>query len=301
MKKIVLVIVFVSGIVALVAWLWTLQPTTSSHKVLSEKSRTVSTQQLSSDYEPPDFSVLKTTAIILKGKANPNQIVAISSNGSNTVLTADSQGNFKQSLTLIRGINLVKITKISQDLKNSDGKILTYDVNSDTPSATVFAGSVKTIFDTLITVSTAGGEKSVRAGKSTAWDIPKEKETEESTPSTELESVRIGDYAIAVGNYPDEKGQTDTIVAEKISIVRDSKPANNAVIIAGITLTIATDNTLSVKNSKGEIIELTLDKNATVLVGGKEAEASGIAKDKNAVIIYHIDDKNNLIDTIYLL
>lgn len=300
MKKIVLGIVFISAIVLLVAWLWTLQPSFPSHKVLSDKSATDSAQQQTSNYDPPDFSILKTTAVVLKGKANSNQIIAISSSGSNAIIKTDAQGTFKQTLTLEKGLNLVKIAKISQDFKNTDEKILTYDVNSDTSAPIVFAGSVKTIFDTLITVISAGGEKSIRAGSSTAIDIPKEKETGESTPSTALESIRIGDYAIAVGDYPDEKGQTDTIVAQKITILRDNKPKNDSSIITGKTLTGVNKNTLSVKNSKGEIVELRLDKNSIILLDGKEAEAISVGKDKNAVIIYHQLDSDNILDAIYL-
>ena len=300
MKKLVLSIVIISGFVALAAWLWTLQPTGKPDSVLSEKNQIIQTPEQTSNYDPADFSVLKTTAIILKGKAEPDQIVAISTGTSNTIIKADPNGNFQQGLTLQKGLNLVKVTTVSPDLKNAEEKILTYDVNSDTPSTIVFAGSVKTIFDTLITVSTPSGEKSIRAGKSTAWDIPKEKETGESTPSTELESVRIGDYAIAVGNYPDEKGQTDTIVAQKITILRENKPTNDSTIIAGTTLTATTNNTLSVKNSKDETVELTLDKNTTATIAGKDAPTESISKDKTAIIIYHQEDENNILDAIYI-
>lgn len=300
MKKLILGIIAISAFVALAAWLWTLQPTSAPKNILSEKNSTIETPQQTSTVQPPDFSVLKTTAITLKGKVDPNQIVAISSAGENIILRADSEGNFKQTLALVRGLNLVKITKISQDFKNTEEKTLTYDVNSDTPSTAVFAGSVKTIFDTLVTVATAGGEKSIRAGKSTVIDMPKEKDTGEGTPSTALESIRIGDYAIAVGTYPEEKGQTDTIVADKITILRDNKPTNDSIVITGKTLTAVNQNAISFKNTKDETIELTIDKNTTATIADKESAVDNVTKDKNAIIIYHQNDKDNILDTIYI-
>lgn len=299
MKKLVLIILFASAFVALAAWLWTLQPTTTSKNVLSEKNSIVQTPEVSSSIQPSDFSVLATTAIKLKGKANPGQIIAIASTNSKIIIKADAGGNFEQSLTLDKGLNLVKITKISADLKNTEEQTLTYDVNTDTAASIVFAGSVKTIFDTLITVTTAGGEKSIRAGKSTSIDVPIEENEGEATPSTAMDSIRIGDYAVALGNFPDEKGQTDTVVAQKIIIIRGEKPQNNSSAIVVKTQTGAQEETLSVKNSKDETIELILDKNTTFTIAGKEADAEGITKDKGAIIIYHQEDEDNILDAIY--
>jgi len=300
MKKLVLGIIIISSFVALSAWLWTLQPTAAPKNVLSEKNSTVQTPQVSSSIQPPDFSVLKTTAVTLKGKANPGQIIAISGGQTNTITKADAQGNFAQSLSLSKGLNLVKVAYVSADFKNIDSQTLTYDVNTDTPALVVFAGSVKTIFDTLITVTAAGAEKSIRAGKSTQIDVPIEKVEGEATPSSAIESIRIGDYAIALGNYPEEKGQTDTVVAQKIAIIRGEKPQNNSLIIAAYTQTDVQKGRLSVKNTKGELIDVVLDENTTVTIAGKTAGTNDVVKDKDAVIVYHQDNGDNLLDTIYI-
>lgn len=299
MKKLILGIVIISSFVGLAAWLWTLQPT-SKDNVLSEKNELPQEAQNASAFEPENYSVFKSASLTLKGKAVPNQIVAVSTGKTANILKTDDSGKFTTSLTLERGLNLVNITKFATDFKNSESTTLTYYVSTNSPATNIFAGSIKTIFDTLLTVTTANGEKSVRVGKSTIIDVPKEEsEDAEATPSSALESIRIGDYAIALGNYQEDT--KDTILSSQIYILRDNKPQTSYKVVFGKLLTSVKQNSISLESTKGESVSLTLDNDSDILLDGKPSEKNVLTAGKNAVIIYTQDEEDNLIKSIYLL
>ncbi|MBI3341946.1 hypothetical protein HY024_02385 [Candidatus Curtissbacteria bacterium] len=220
MKKLVLGIVCLSLLVGLMVWLWTLQPqrkqaTPANTKIEGTHAATL---QDPSAIDPPDGTILKTAAIKIKGKTGAYNFLAVYTNDSATIIKVNPNTNFEVPFTATKGLNQIVLAGITQDLKTAEQKTLTYFLDPNQSSKKVFAGSVKSIFDTLITLGTAGGDASVRTGKSTQFDIPKEQD--EATTSSQIQSVRIGDFVIAFGNPPEKGENSDSIIADKVQILR---------------------------------------------------------------------------------
>lgn len=298
MKKLILGILSLSTIVALIIWLWTLQP--QGKNVLpatNENAQDLKSQDSQSPYEPKDGSVLKTAGIKLHGKTQAGNFSVVTQDKSSEIIKANSDGNYQADLQLQKGLNLVKITTITGDLSRSEESTLTYYFDAQTQATNVYAGSVKTIFDTLITLATTGGEKPVRAGKSTTIIVPKE-EDEEGSASAPLKQIRIGDYAIALGNPSPEDSESPLV--NKITILRDNKPTIDTQVAIVKTLNTVKANALTVK-SKDKTLDLTLNKDTNIFQDGKEIKATEIQKDKNAIVVYHAQEDDNLADVIYIL
>lgn len=298
MKKLILGIVSLSTLVAFIVWLWTLQP--QPDKILpatDENQKQLSDQSQKNSFDPRGGSVLKTAKVKLSGKTEKGNFVAIYTDSFALVTKAAANSSFAQDIELQKGLNLVKVTSISPDLTKIDETILTYYFDAGTTATTVYAGSVKTIFDTLITLTTTNGDKAIRAGKSTDIVVPKEEDAE-STPQAPLKQIRIGDYAVALASPQED--DTPSPLVDKITILRSNKPTIDTTVALAQTLTTVKANALTVK-SKDKSIDLTINKNTEILLDGKTAKAADIQKDKNAIVVYRAEEDDNLVDLIYIL
>ncbi|MBI2598724.1 hypothetical protein HYW40_00680 [Candidatus Curtissbacteria bacterium] len=282
--------------VAAILGLWQLQPQAPLQTVLSEKSQTSPLPPESQGFEPKDGSVTSDKTVKFKGKMLPDSLIFIISSDFQLTAKADASGAFEKEVTLSSGLNLIDIISVSGDLAKELRKSTALYLADDNTASAVAAGSVKTIFDNVITVSALNSQITVRTSSLTDIVFPQDAAQKESTESAK--DIRVGDYLVALGDAKD----ADTIAAKKITIIRDNKPQNNEVLSSVKILTAPKLNLFTAKTNKdAKILELTLTKTTQGLLDGKEAQVTDIQKDKNAVIIYHEGGTKKIVDLVYLL
>lgn len=290
-----------------IAFLWQRQPKQKSDKVLAENTTqsasTNSPEQLEKVQlkNPQDQSVITSVKVSISGKTTPNSYLAILSNSEVAITKTDNNGNFTKEVELTSGLNLIDLKIATLDAKENFTKSLTlwYDKNGQESGSVIYAGNIKNIFDTVITVSTVNAAKNINTTKSTTFDIPTpdEDEQKEATQAA-VKNVRVGDFAIGLGDKKDE----NTITAKKVIIIRENKPKIDKDFAEVKLLTASTKNNFTGKNLKDQKnIEFTLSKNSDIFAGDKDGKAEDIQKDKNALVIYHDQDDKKLVDLIYLL
>jgi len=218
MKTVVLSLVVVAFIGAIYG-LWQLQPKRQTQTVNSQKSQT--TPQENQAFQPQDGTVQKIKTINFKGQMLPNSVVFIYSSDLQVSTKTDQNGSFQKDFTLSPGLNLINIVSIPADPTKESKKSFTLYFDSAAPGKDVAAGIIKTIFDNVITLTTLNGQKNIKTLDSTDTTLPKDITSNQSTSSAK--DIRVGDYAIAIGDATDQ----ETITAKKLIIIRDNKPQNN--------------------------------------------------------------------------
>lgn len=312
MSKIFIPIGTFALLVFLIIWLWQRQPTTPIKSEPPQKVQTQNDQKQNLDetLKIQNNLVVKSQKAQIKGKINPLDYFIIASSSFSKITRANEKGDFEIEISLEKGLNLLDYATTSKDLKKLSKNSLTYYLLPDSPFKTVYAGSVKSIFDTLVTITTPSGDINARTSSATELEIPSPDETEKPVVSS-LKNVRVGDYAISLGESIDQNSQT----SQKLTVIRQDKPQNTAKIISAQIITSPNKNVFSVKNLSDEkIIELLTSKDTqiqlenlgasptpTLKSTAKTPEASQIVKDKNAIIIYHDESGKNIVDLIYLL
>lgn len=287
-------------------WLWQRQPKSQDQNLRSqtENSKELPAAQ-TANIKPQNFSVLASTTIKLEGESKPNEYVAIYSNDANYLAKTKNDGKFEQTITLTLGLNLIEVIVFSISYDEQLKHQLTYWViNQDIrggaktqdTAKTVFAGTIKTIFDNILTIQTSSGEKSVRVTAGTQLDVPEIEDEEESTRSA-LENIRVGDYAIALGDLSDE-----TLNAKKLTVARKDKPQITKLLIVGKVLTNVRQNLFSAKSvNDNKITEFTLNKSSQIMANGNEANSSDITKNRDSFIFFHQEGSQKLVDLIFLI
>lgn len=278
-------------------WLWQRQPKPQQAISFLGKSpeSTFQAQKESDNLQisPQDNLVLTQNLVKFKGKAAADTFVTIYANNLQIVSSTKS-GDFAKEVELANGLNLITLTIFNQKLEKGQEKQLTLFVTAESVGNTVFAGSVKSIFDTLVTIATPNGDRNIRTSKSTKIDVPEEKQS----TGAAIKNIRVGDYAIALGDSQDK----DTLVAQKLQIVRENKPQNSKQFVAGKIITNVRANLFSIKNqANDQIIELTLTKNSQVNIGENQGKTTDIIRDKTALIFYHPDGDKKIVDLVYLI
>lgn len=315
MSKFFLGIGSLALLIFLIVWLWQRQPSGPVQTVLSQQTKAPDTQKQSSTdtkAKPQDNLVVATEKIKIRGKLNPNDYLVITSNLFNKIVKTGIDGSFDVEVALQKDLNLIDYISLSSDLKKINIYPLTFYYSPDKKFKSVYVGSIKSIFDTLLTITTPNGEISARTSTSTELDIPKVEEDAQIAESTgtALRNVRVGDYAISLGENSDPKSQNSA----SLTVIRQNKPQNSEKTLTAQIATAPKQNTISAKNlSDSKVIDLTLSKTTQVQTENVTPPASPIAKtspntlasqitkDKNAIIIYHEENGKNIADLIYIL
>ena len=301
--KYLVILILITSFVFSLFWLWQRQPKSQNQEVQTAiNSQTVASEERNPQelkLSPKNFSVLTSKKIKFEGTSIPNSYLTIFSNISQAVVKTDASGNYEKEIDLVDGLNLVDLVTISPELQPKSKKSLTLLVAQDTKDGdTVYTGPVKTIFDTLITLTTTDGQKEIRASGKTTISLPKEDDKENEATASALRNIRIGDFTIVQGNISKE----NQLEAKKIEIIRENKPQNLRRLTVVKTLTAPRQNLFSTKNQQSsEIEEFTLGKTSQIFTDGKEAKTIDITKDKNAIIVSHEEKGKELVDLIYLL
>src|SRR3989344_7072916 len=301
--KYIVILILVTSFAYAFYWLWQRQPKVQNIQTPKAAESNIIQTPESFKITPQDGSVLTSKKVKLTGEINPGYL-AIFSNDFQAVIKTDQIGKFSKEVDLTDGLNLFRLISFSDQLKQDREKSLVYLLAKDTKDGqTVFAGSVKTILDNLLTISTQNGQKNIRSTKDTNLALPKppagEKNKNESTGSA-IQNIRVGDFLITQGDLP--SGGKDEIIAKKIEVIREDKPQNNKKLMLGRILISPRQNLFSVKDlTTNEIIEFSLAKDTQIQQVEKEAKTEDISKNKNAFIIYHQDGDKNTVDLTYLL
>lgn len=282
-------------------WLWQRQPKAPQEESASPIAQNVQEESISQDKKvqdltPLDSQVLTKDQVQFSGKYLPNLLVVIYGSNFQAIVKASDKGEFVKEIELAQGLNQITVAALAADLQTAEQKFLTFWVTGDDEGDTVFAGVVKSIFDTLITVATPNGDRHIRTGTQTVTDVPKEEN--QAAGALAVKNIRIGDFAIGLGDSTDH----DTILAKTLTIIRENKPQNTKQFVAGKIITNVRQSLFSAKdNQDGKIIELTLAKNSQIAQGENQGKIADIARDKTALIFYHPDGDKKIVDLVYLI
>ena len=292
-----IVLLLVAIISFAIYWLWQRQP-----KPQVQSDETASTQSASLEKSaeepiqitsPPDHSVIPSNNITLRGKTDPDSYVVIYSGSANTTVKSDTNGIFEKEIAIGNQLNLIGIAALDNSLKTKFQKTLTYYQSTDSKNSVVYAGEVKSIFDTVITVTSQEEEVGIRTNKSTSITLPsfQNGKTEEG-----VKGIRIQDYAIVLGQK-----NKDVVTARSVQIVRENKPQNTQEFTPTTFLSTPKQNSFMAQTPDDKTLEFTLNTSSEISLDGKGAQESDIIKEKNAIIIFHSPSGTNIVDSIYLL
>lgn len=291
-------------------WLWQRQPKPQNNEApqvtTTQKTASPTPAKALLEFTPIDGQVLTDSLVTFNGKSTPAKYIIAYSNSAQNITQSSDKGDFKLNLTLTDGLNLITVSTLDENFLEKDSKQVVIYSNTDKSAAykTVFAGSVKSIFDNLLTITTATGEKTFRQKTSTKLVLPKNTPPTKQTAKDNT-TIRVGDYIIALGSVENEK----EFSAETISVIRENKPQNAEKFTDAIILSNAQKNPkvkdqilFSAKNPKeNSAVELILGKESKISDAGKDAKEDKIVKDRKALIFFHPQDKDKIADLVYLL
>src|SRR3990167_9014192 len=238
--KLILIVVLILAFVYGIYWLWQRQPRPTENKKPTVASEQKREEQKSGFIKAPlDSQVLADGKVEIIGKIDKEAYIAILANTVSTISKSNEQGEFKIPIQLAEGLNLLDIQDFDTNLKTvgTEQKTLFVAQKETLPQNwQVYAGSVKSILDKLITLTTSTGEKSVKTETKTNIIMPSPPLSKKPTPAPD-ESIRIGDFVIALGEVREE-----ILNAQDLEIIRENKPQITKKIAVAKILTAAKAN-----------------------------------------------------------
>ena len=298
--KLILSVILLLAFIYSIYWLWQRQPKPAQIKQeTTNQVQTPKPQKAGFVQVPKDSQILSSGKIEISGKVDSEAYIVVVSNSTSAIGRSEKSGEFKIPIELARGLNLLDIQVFNNNLSAIGSEQKTVYVAEGEPlpqNWEVYAGSVKSILDNLITLTTSTGEKSVKKETKTNLILPSPILSKKPAPAPD-ESIRIGDFAIALGEVKDE-----ILNAQDLEIIRENKPQITRKISIAKILTVAKAGKFSAKDTEAnKILDFTLGKNSTVIKNGQSAKDTDIQKDSNAIIVYQDEDDERLADFVYLL
>ena len=298
--KLILIVILLLAFIYSIYWLWQRQPKPAQIKQeTTNQVQTPKPQKAGFVQVPKDSQILSSGKIEISGKVDSEAYIVVVSNSTSAIGRSEKSGEFKIPIELARGLNLLDIQVFNNNLSaiGSEQKPVYVAEGEPLPQNwEVYAGSVKSILDNLITLTTSTGEKSVKKETKTNLILPSPILSKKPAPAPD-ESIRIGDFAIALGEVKDE-----ILNAQDLEIIRENKPQITRKISIAKILTVAKAGKFSAKDTEAnKILDFTLGKNSTVIKNGQSAKDTDIQKDSNAIIVYQDEDDERLADFVYLL
>ena len=298
--KLILIVILILAFIYSIYWLWQRQPKPVQNKQeTTNQVQTPKPQKTGFVQAPKDSQVLSSGKIEISGKVDSEAYIVVVSNSTSAIGRSEKSGEFKIPIELSADLNLLDIQVFDNNLSAIGSEQKTVYVKEDEPlpqNWQVYAGSVKGILDNLITLTTPTGEKSVKKEAKTNLILPSPLLSKKPTPAPS-ESIRIGDFAIALGEVKDE-----ILNAQDLEIIRENKPQITRKISIAKILTAAKANKFSAKDAEAnKILDFTLDKNSKIIKNSQSAKDTDIQKNSSAIIIYQDEDDERLTDLVYLL
>jgi len=303
--KIIIIIASVAALFYFMYWLWQRQPKeqpqpepqsqNTQNQIVENKN-----EEVTITTTPADGAIVDNADSTLAIKTKAASFVAIFSNSFSQIAKTDSAGLVTQDEKFDSALNLIQISIFTDDFtKRIDKKIAIYTRNAKTPPSAnvVVAGTVKNIFQNVITVDSFGQDNKIKQDSATKINYPTPLPAAKKS-ATNNQDIRVGDYLIVLG----KTGTVDEISALNIDIYRDSKPQIQKDIGQYLLLTPVKNNVFSAKGgSENQISEFTLNKNSQISKGGQTASATDITKGQKALIVFHPEADKKIADLIYLL
>ena len=298
--KLILSVILLLAFIYSIYWLWQRQPKPAQIKQeTTNQVQTPKPQKAGFVQVPKDSQILSSGKIEISGKVDSEAYIVVVSNSTSAIGKSAKDGEFKIPIELSEELNLLDIQVFNNNLSAIGSEQKTVYVAEGEPlpqNWEVYAGSVKSILDNLITLTTSTGEKSVKKETKTNLILPSPILSKKPAPAPD-ESIRIGDFAIALGEVKDE-----ILNAQDLEIIRENKPQITRKISIAKILTVAKAGKFSAKDTEAnKILDFTLGKNSTVIKNGQSAKDTDIQKDSNAIIVYQDEDDERLADFVYLL
>ncbi len=305
MTKIAISAVFIIVVASFMYWLWQRQPRlqqlTAPTQTQQAQEASGQANQESLQIKPADTQVLSQNKITFEGKAKPNRIVLIYSNDFANTTSSDNNGNFTKTATLVNGLNFVSVVFLDNDPKQTQKQTLTYLVvnKADSQKTNVFAGSVKSIFDTVLALTWQQKDKTINVAKNAEIIMPKNPKEEKITPTVSpLSSIRLQDFVVGLGIL-DKNGQ---LSANSLEVIRENIPAISAQFAQIKIVTAISKNSFSaIDEATSENLTFVIDTNTEILLGEQKMQTKDITKDKKAIVVYHSEKNQNLVDSLFLL
>lgn len=307
--KLLIVFLFVSLLIFVIYWLWQRQPKAVNNPIQSITNIVTGKNNSEQEVANPfslnitDFQVTDSGTLKITGTVNPNSYVLIFSNSKDQMVLANEAGNFETNFELNKNLNLASIVEVDKDFNISKQQALTLyllEKNSPIKATTVYAGSVKSIFNSVVTLTTASGEKKVKSDSQTIVNLPKSQSPTpkaKQSPQPEKTDIRVGDYIVVLGN----SSQDTELKAISVDIIRENKPEITKKYALAVVSSVVKNKLFAVKNLKdSSIVEFKLDKNSQILSESKKTDEKAIIKDRKVIIFYR-DDKENIVASLYLL
>lgn len=245
---------------------------------------------------PKNNSTSSSTNIKFLGQSLPSTFVSIYTNDMHVILKTDDLGKFEKELSVPAGLQFIRAQSFNADLTPDKNQDLTMFISGNQNGDEVQAGVVKTIFDTVVTITTNLGDKDIKTTKSTQFNTPKDEDVEATTTAEDL--VRVGDFIIAIGNSYNNKN----LDAKSIQIIRDTTPHNSELLVSVKIIKPVVKNSFSAANiADSQNIQFTLDNSSQITKEDKSTTSKEISKDKRGFIFYRIDGDKNIVDLLYLL
>ena len=73
---------------------------------------------------PQDDSVVNTSSTVVEGLADPNATISITTDKSETIVTADGQGKFSGKVELSEGPNVITVTMFTKEAETIEKQII---------------------------------------------------------------------------------------------------------------------------------------------------------------------------------
>lgn len=300
--KLIFLVIFTGLVSSSVYWLWQRQPKPEIHST-SDSNLQTATSSASPEGEktaepinienPKNHSVLSKSPATISAKTDPNSYIVIFSDSASSISKSDQEGKFTVDIALANKLNLIDIEVLAGDLKPKHNKILTYYLEKGSEKSLVYTGDVKSVFDTVITITTDEGEIGVRTNQNTKIEIPP---SPDDSGEEGIKGIRIADFALVIGER-----NKDIITASSVQIFRNSKPQIEKDFKIIKTLANSKRSFFNAKDQDGQILEFSLNNASEISNDGNEAKESDIIKDKNAIVIFYKQNDKNIVDFIYLL
>lgn len=92
-----------------------LTPTVTAEKSPQPQDETAEDQGLFLTIDTPDNQVLKVPTLTVAGKTLPSTYIVINGEAGDSIIVANSLGNFSQDIALVKGANSISITVYQED------------------------------------------------------------------------------------------------------------------------------------------------------------------------------------------
>jgi|SRR5581483_2410958 len=250
-------------------------PTPTPQSVSDEQKNQTKTDQVIKISNPNSLDVLVDSPVSLSGVTNPNSIVVISSEVSDSIISSNDSGTFSQDVDLIGGINRIRITSFSPDGSSAASNLLLIYSSQFTPKegsekATAYIGTVTDITNSVLQIKNNYGDVQQVLTDSKTQVVDTRNNLIKTLKSSD---IAIGDFIIAMG-YKDG----NAILSTSRIVITEALQNSTTTTFFGIVTDIGTGEITARNPKTNETVTITSKRLSQIKVNDKII-AVGEAKD----------------------